>query len=62
MKINNCNFFNGSNSINYKNTKNNFDFELKKKNVISSLNEVEFFLRDFRKFFKCIKLYRFIKY
>ncbi len=42
----------GKNKINFKNIK---------KNAISSLNEVEFFLRDFKKFSNYIKLYKILK-
>ena len=37
------------------------DFKQKKENTISSLYDVEYFLRDLRKFFKYIKLYKFFK-
>ena len=34
------------------------DFKKIKKNTFNSLNEVEFFLRDFKKFSNYIKLYK----
>lgn len=38
-----------------------FDFTEKKKNVIHSLNEVEHFLCDYKRFMKYVKLYNFLK-
>ena len=51
---------------NLKNTKNKppkkkINFKLIKKNTICSLNEVEYFLCDFSRFCKYIKLYKFLK-
>ena len=37
------------------------DFKNKKENTISSLFEVESFLRDFKKLFKYLKLYKLLK-
>lgn len=37
------------------------DFKKMKKNTFNSLNEVEFFLRDFKKFSDYIKLYKMFK-
>lgn len=37
------------------------DFKNKKENTISSLFEVENFLTNFKKIFKYIKLYKFLK-
>ena len=37
------------------------DFKKKKENTISSLFEVESFLRDFKKLFKYLKLYKLLK-
>ena len=37
------------------------DFKLIKKNAFNSLNEVEYFLRDFKQFSKYIKLYKILK-
>ena len=37
------------------------DFKQKKENTISSLFEVESFLRDFKKLFKYLKLYKLLK-
>ena len=39
----------------------NMDFKKIKKNVICSLSEVEYFLRDFKQFSKYIKLYKILK-
>lgn len=46
-----------------KNTKKNkkFNFCEKKENTIKSLNNVEFFLRDFHRFKNYIKLFKFMK-
>ena len=41
--------------------KNKMDFNKMKKNAILSLNEVECFLRDFKKFSNYIKLYKILK-
>ena len=38
-----------------------FDFKKMKKNTLISLNEVECFLRDFKKFSNYIKLYKILK-
>lgn len=38
-----------------------FDFIQKKENVIRSLKEVDYFLRDFKHFYKYIKLYKLLK-
>lgn len=38
-----------------------FDFKKIKKNTFKSLNEIEFFLRDFKKFSSYIKLYKILK-
>ena len=37
------------------------DFKKVKKNTFDSLNEVEYFLRDFKQFSKYIKLYKILK-
>ena len=37
------------------------DFKAFKKNTIKSLGEVEYFLRDFKKFSNYIKLYKILK-
>ena len=37
------------------------NFKSFKKNTICSLNEVELFLCNFKKFFKYIKIYKFLK-
>lgn len=44
-----------------KNKKNKMDFNKIKKNTLISLNEVECFLRDFKKFSNYIKLYKILK-
>lgn len=41
--------------------KKKMDFKKLKKNTLNSLNEVEFFLRDFKKFSNYIKLYKILK-
>lgn len=41
--------------------KKKIDFKKMKKNTINSLNEVECFLHDFRKFCNYIKLYKILK-
>ena len=46
---------------NKKSKKNKMDFNKMKKNTIISLNEVECFLRDFKKFSNYIKLYKILK-
>lgn len=46
---------------NKKPKKNKMDFNKMKKNAILSLNEVECFLRDFKKFSNYIKLYKILK-
>ena len=44
----------------YKKTK-KMDFKKIKKNTFNSLNDVEMFLRDFKRFSKYIKLYKILK-
>ena len=44
-----------------KTKKKKFNFNEKKKNTIKSLNEVEYFLNDFRRFKRYIHLYKFFK-
>ena len=46
---------------NTKPKKNQMDFNKMKKNAILSLNEVECFLRDFKKFSNYVKLYKILK-
>lgn len=46
---------------NKKSKKNKMDFNKMKKNTLISLNEVECFLRDFKKFSNYIKLYKILK-
>lgn len=41
--------------------KNKFDIKIIKKNTFNSLNEVEYFLRNFKKFSNYIKLYKILK-
>lgn len=41
--------------------KNKFNFKRKKENAINSLFEVEHFLRDFKKIFNTISLYKILK-
>lgn len=38
-----------------------FDFAKKKENTLKSLNEVEHFLSNYKKFMKYVKLYKFLK-
>ena len=47
--------------IQKKNKKSSFNFKEKKNNTIKSLNEVEFFLNDFKNFKKYLHLYKFFK-
>ncbi len=42
-------------------SKKKLNFKKIKKNTLNSLNEVEFFLRDFKKFSNYIKLYKILK-
>ena len=42
-------------------SKNKIDFKKVKKNTINSLNEVEYFLNDFKRFSNYIKLYKILK-
>ena len=44
-----------------KNKKKKFNFNEKKKNTIKSLNEVEYFLNDFKRFKRYLYLYKFFK-
>jgi len=41
--------------------KNKLSFKSMKKNTICSLNEVEYFLNNFSKIAKCLKLYKILK-
>jgi len=41
--------------------KNKLSFKSMKKNTICSLNEVEYFLNNFNKIAKCLKLYKILK-
>ena len=41
--------------------KKKMDFKLIKKNAFNSLNEVEYFLQNFKKFSNYIKLYKILK-
>lgn len=41
--------------------KKSFDFKLYKKNTINSLNDVEYFLNNFKKFKHLIKIYKLFK-
>lgn len=52
---------NRGDSISPKPQKNKIDIKKFKKNTIKSLNEVEFFLRDFQRFKNYIKLYKILK-
>ena len=47
---------------NNKEKNNKSNFSKKKENAIHSLNEVEHFLGDYKRFLKYIKLYNFFKY
>jgi len=44
-----------------KNKKKKFDFGLYKKNTISSLNDIDYFLNNFNHFIKYVKIYRLFK-
>lgn len=44
-----------------KNKKNKFDIKKLKNNTVDSLNDVEHFLRDFKRFKNYIKLYKILK-
>lgn len=52
---------NRGDSISPKEKKNKIDIKKFKNNTIKSLNEVEFFLRDFQRFKNYIKLYKILK-
>lgn len=41
--------------------KKSFDFNLYRKNTITSINDVEHFLNNFHHYFKYLKLYKIIK-
>lgn len=41
--------------------KKSFDFNLYKKNTITSINDVEHFLNNFHHYFKYLKLYKIMK-
>ncbi len=51
----------GENQIIKKNEKKKFCFKDYKKNTLTSLNEVEYFLHNLDKAFKCAKLYKFFR-
>lgn len=51
----------GENKSSPKKKKNHFDFRTKKDNTLRSLKEVEYFLNDFKRIAKHIKLYRLLK-
>lgn len=59
LNLKNCNFENEYRGEEKKKKK--FDFKSYKKNTIKSLNEVEFFLNNFKNFSKYLKLYKIIK-
>lgn len=42
--------------------KKKFDFKKMKKNAFNSLNDVEYFLHDFKRFSNYIKLYKILKW
>ena len=46
---------------NENNKKNKINFKNKKNNIVTSLNEVEYFLTNFHKFTDYIKLYKILK-
>lgn len=41
--------------------KKKFDFKVYKKNTINSLNEVEYFLNNFKKFSRYVRIYKILK-
>lgn len=41
--------------------KKKFDFKVYQKNTLHSLNEVEYFLNNFKKFSRYVKLYKILK-
>ncbi len=41
--------------------KKKLDFKTCKKNTLHSLNEVEYFLNNFKKFTRCVKIYKIFK-
>ena len=54
-------FYSRDNNKEKNNNSKKFNFSKKKENVILSLNEVEHFLGDYKRFMKYIKLYNFLK-
>ena len=59
--MDNMNFENRGKDIKHKKSKHKMDFKKMKKNTLISLNEVECFLQDFKKFSNYIKLYKILK-
>ena len=55
-------FYSRENNREKNNKSKKFDFSKKKENAIHSLNEVEHFLGDYKRFLKYIKLYNFLKW
>ncbi len=55
------NWTRGENQIAKKEKKKKFCFNDYKKNTIHSLNEVEYFLHNLDKAFKCVKFYKFFR-
>lgn len=41
--------------------KKSFDFKLYKKNTVKSLNEIEYFLNNFKHFVRYVKLFKILK-
>ena len=51
----------GNNNKENKPKKKKFDFKAKRENTLNSLNEVEYFLHDYKQFSKYLKLYKWFK-
>ena len=59
--MNNLFFRNSCNPLPSQNENNKFNFKKITSNTINSLNEVEYFLNDFKRFSNYIKLYKILK-
>ncbi len=54
-------FYSRGNKKDEKPKKKKFDFKTKKENTLTSLNEVEHFLHDYKRFSKYIQMYKWFK-
>ena len=59
--MNNLFFRNSCNSLPSQNENNKLNFKKITSNTLNSLNEVEYFLNDFKRFSNYIKLYKILK-